>query len=145
MKSSNSHRMIVLVWNCLTKLIEFPATRLWVQHRVLQRATQIIVQLSKFIMTELWMILGKQYQDYCISDIYQPQYPVENKATNIDGTPVTNTVIERVWGLVAYHLLECVSRSMIFYEEALLEEQNGCERSITIEQFHASLKKTIVS
>ena len=80
--------------------------------------------------------------------------------------------MEQVCGLVAYHLqklkqLECVSRSMIFYEEvaqvkdikltltqkmkeiekfaeAFLGEQNGCENSITIEQFCASLKKIIV-
>ena len=30
------------------------------------------------------------------------------------------------------------------FAEALLGEQNGCESSITIEQFRASLKKTIV-
>ena len=57
--------------------------------------------------------------------------------------------MERVCGIVAYHpqklkQLECVSRNMIFYEEVLLGEQNGCESSITIEQFRASLKKTIV-
>ena len=55
------------------------------------------------------MILGKQYQDYCISDIYQPQYPVENKATSIDGTPVTNTVIEGVCILL---LTICLSVSV---------------------------------
>ena len=79
-------------------------------------------------------------------EIYQPHYPVENQAKNIDGTPVTNIVMERVCGLVAYHLqklkqLECVSRSMIFYEEAILGEQNGCESSITIEQYRTFLKK----
>ena len=52
----------------------------------------------------------------------KPQYPVENQDTNIDGTPETNIVKERVCGHVGYHLqilkrLECVSRSMIFYEE----------------------------
>ena len=51
-----------------------------------------------------------------------PNPSIENQATNNDGTPKTNIVKERVWGLVGYHLqilkqLECVSRSMIFYEE----------------------------
>ena len=63
---------------------------------MLQQATKMIVQLSKFTKTELQIILGKQHQDYCISEIYQPQYPVDNQATNIDGIPVTNIIKEQV-------------------------------------------------
>ena len=63
---------------------------------MLQEATQMIVQLCNFIMTELQINFRKWHQDYCILEIYQPQYPVENQATNIDGIPVTNIVMEQV-------------------------------------------------
>ena len=62
------------------------------------------VQLSNLIMPELWIILGRQPQDYCISEIYQPQYAAENQAANVDDIPVINIAMEQVCGLVYYHL-----------------------------------------
>ena len=134
---------------------------------MLQQATEMIVQLYNFIMTELRIILGKQRQDCCILEIYQPQCPVENQATNSDGSPVTDIIMEQFCCLVGYHPKNWNSLSVSVeawfsmkklhaqekdlkltlaqkmkekFAEVLLGEQNGCESSITIEQFWASLK-----
>ena len=97
------------------------------------------VKLCNFIMPELRTILGRQRRDYGISEEFQPQYPVEQQAMNVDDTPVTNMAMERLCGKVDYRLhklkqLETVSRSIILQQtEALREASNTSFRSFAEE------------
>ena len=68
-------------------------------------------------MPELKTVLARQRRDYGISEDFHSQYPVKQKAANIDEAPVHNLDAERNFGKVDYRLkkiqsLEAVSRSL---------------------------------
>lgn len=72
------------------------------------------IKLCNFIVPELKTILARQRRDYGISEEFQPRFPVEKQAANVDDTPVTNMAEERMCGKVDYSLhkmkqLEAVS------------------------------------
>ena len=77
-----------------------------------------VVKLANFILPELRTVLARQRRDYGIDDAFPAQFPVEEQASNVDDTPVTNLAMERQCATVDYRLpklkkLSAVSRSLI--------------------------------
>ena len=60
------------------------------------------IKLANFIRPELQTVLGRQRRDYGLCLEYEAQFPIEQQASNIDGTPVHNLGMERLCGLVDY-------------------------------------------
>ena len=52
------------------------------------------IKHCNFIMPELQITLGRQCQDYGISEEYSPQNPTDEQFANIDEITVTNMVKE---------------------------------------------------
>ena len=79
------------------------------------------LKLANLILPELKTVLGRQRRDYGISEQFPAQYPIQEQASNVDDTPVTNIAMERLCGSVDYRIhklkqLEAVSRSIILQE-----------------------------
>ena len=88
------------------------------------------IKLSNFIMPKLKMILVIQRRDYGLCQVFPAQYPVNEQASNIDDTPVTNMAMERLCGKVDHTLhklkqLETVSRSLILQHTEQLRKDHG--------------------
>ena len=87
------------------------------------------ITLCNFLLPELKIVLGRQRRDYGISTEFPAQYPIEEQASNIDDTPVTNIAMERLCGQVDYRLhklkhLEAVSRSIILQQITELRQES---------------------
>ena len=87
------------------------------------------IKIANFIMPELLVILARQRRDYGLSIAFPAQFPIEDQASNIDDTPVSNMAMERICGLVDYRLhklkqLEPVSRSIILQSTKTLRNNN---------------------
>ena len=48
------------------------------------------IELANLMMPELRMVLARQRRDYNLSAEFEAEYPVEQKASNSDDTPVHN-------------------------------------------------------
>ena len=87
-----------------------------------------VMTLTNLTMVEVRKVLARQRRDYGIDEKQFPaQYPVNEQASNIDDTVVTNIGMVRSCGLVDYRLqhlkhLEAVSRSIILKKTQSLRE-----------------------
>ena len=93
-------------------------------------------------MPELKTVLARQRQDYGISEAFQPQYPVEDQAANVDDTPVINIAMEWLCGKVDYRIhklkeLGAVSQSIILQQTEKLRKTND----ISFREFTEEAKK----
>ena len=90
-----------------------------------------VVKLSNLILPNyLSLVLARQRRDYDISDEFEPQYPVEEQAENIDDSPVHNLGMERQCGMTSHHLeklktLSAVARSMILQKTKELRDKTS--------------------
>ena len=91
---------------------------------------QDCVKLTNFLLPYLSIVLARQRRDYGISDDFEPQYPVEMQADNIDDTPVHNLAMERQCGTVGHRVeklktLSAVARSMILQKTKQLRDNSS--------------------
>ena len=80
-------------------------------------------------LPELKTVLARQRQDYGINEAFQPQYPVEDQAVNVDDTPVTNIAMEQLFGKVDYRIhklkeLRALSQSIVLQQTEKLRKTN---------------------
>ena len=95
---------------------------------IAKKCEKEVISIANLCLSELRTVLARQRRDYGTSEDFSAQYPVEQRAPNIDEAPVHNLDAERNFANMDYRLkkiqsLEAVSRSLILQRAKDLREE----------------------
>ena len=89
---------------------------------VAQKHEEDVLLLINHMLPQLGQTVAKQRRDYGLDqELYPPEFPVEEQASNVDDTPTNDMDMERLMGKTDYRLqklqtLDAVSRAIILQQ-----------------------------